>query len=342
MNAPPSSSQSADGVPLPGFVQIEPVGQCNLRCRMCPIALRQDQPAGGAPAFMDMATFRRLLDGFPSATVLQLQGLGEPMMHPRFFDMVREAAARGMEVSTNSNLTLLTPDRARECVSSGLAALHVSIDGATAATYESIRLGANFDKVLRNLDRIVAARAGLNSPTPALRIVTVLMRRNLHELADVVTMAHAHGVDSVFVQHLCHDFGDTAMPDVYRQMRSFVDAEMLDASDRERVERHFDEARRQAEHLGVKLRLPSQQTLTGDAPVRGCDWPWRGAYLSYRGETMPCCMVNTPDRISLGNMADRGVAAVWHGVAYRDFRAALMSDAPPEICRGCNLYRGRF
>jgi MoaA/NifB/PqqE/SkfB family radical SAM enzyme len=23
--------------PLPKFLQIEPVGQCNLRCRMCPI-----------------------------------------------------------------------------------------------------------------------------------------------------------------------------------------------------------------------------------------------------------------------------------------------------------------
>jgi hypothetical protein len=30
---------------LPSFVQIEPVGQCNLRCRMCPIQFRSD----GAP-----------------------------------------------------------------------------------------------------------------------------------------------------------------------------------------------------------------------------------------------------------------------------------------------------
>lgn len=42
-------------------------------------------------------------------TELQLQGLGEPMMHPRFFGMVAYAVARGVEVSTNSNLTLLTP-----------------------------------------------------------------------------------------------------------------------------------------------------------------------------------------------------------------------------------------
>jgi MoaA/NifB/PqqE/SkfB family radical SAM enzyme len=31
-------------VPLPRFVQIEPVGQCNLRCQMCPIQFRTDGP----------------------------------------------------------------------------------------------------------------------------------------------------------------------------------------------------------------------------------------------------------------------------------------------------------
>ena len=47
-------------------------------------------------------------------------------------------------------------------------------------------------------------------------------------------------------------------------------------------------------------------------PAR-CDWPWRGAYLSWQGEAMPCCMVSTPDRLSLGSAAPGGLAAVWDG-----------------------------
>ena len=73
---------------LPKFLQVEPVGQCNLRCQMCPIQFRQDGPPHGPPAFMDFDVFTRLLDQFPDLEELQLQGLGEPMMHPRFFDMV--------------------------------------------------------------------------------------------------------------------------------------------------------------------------------------------------------------------------------------------------------------
>src|SRR5215211_2247775 len=115
---------------LPTYLQVEPVGQCNLRCRMCPIQFRRDGPPHGPPAFMRFEDFVRLLDQFPGLRELQLQGLGEPMMHPRFFDMVELAASRGIKVGTNTNLTLLNSKRAGRCVSSGLAELSASLDGA--------------------------------------------------------------------------------------------------------------------------------------------------------------------------------------------------------------------
>ena len=121
---------------LPKYLQIEPVGQCNLRCQMCPIQFRKDGPPYGPPAFMAFDTFTRLIDQLPTLEELHLQGLGEPMMHPRFFDMVAYAARKGIQVTTNSNLTLLNPARAERCVTSGLAEVHASLDGASAETYE--------------------------------------------------------------------------------------------------------------------------------------------------------------------------------------------------------------
>lgn len=338
----PGRRGTAGAVPRPRFVQIEPVGQCNLRCRMCPISYRPDGQPGTPPALIDFATFARLVDGFPEMEELQLQGLGEPMMHPRFFDMVRYAAERGVSVSTNTNLTLLTPRRARLAVTSGLSALHASIDGASAATYEFIRRGANFAKVIRNLDRLIAARAELGSATPRVRIVAVAMRRNLDELAGIVELAAAHGVDTVFVQHLCHDYGESTLPEAYHSMREFVANESLLGEDPERLAAAFGAARETAARLGIDLRLPPLTDAEPRRSTRGCDWPVRGAYLSWRGDAMPCCMVSTPDRINLGNMASQGVDAVWNGSSYRSFRTALASDEPPEVCRGCALYHGTF
>ncbi|MFO0892949.1 MAG: SPASM domain-containing protein [Isosphaeraceae bacterium] len=332
-------------VALPRFLQVEPVGQCNLRCRMCPIPFRQDGPPHGPPAFMEFATFTRLLDQLPDLEELQLQGLGEPMMHPRFFDMVSHAVAKGIRVGTNTNLTLLNECRAELCVTSGLAELHASIDGATAETYERIRVRSHFDRIVSNLERLMETRARLGSTTPKVRMVVVAMRQNLREFPDLVRLAHRLTIDEVFVQHLCHDFRESTLPPQYQPMRDFVSAETLTTADQQVVHRTFDEARALAQELGVDLRLPRTSPRLhppGTPGPKRCDWPWRGAYVSYQGLAMPCCMVATPDRINFGSMAEEGVEAIWNGEDYQGFRDALSSDEPPSICKSCSVYSGTF
>jgi len=345
----PSASEAGEGraqcrsrtPPLPRFVQIEPVGQCNLRCQMCAIQFRRDGPPHGPLAFLAFDDFKRLVEGFGAIDELQLQGLGEPTMHPQFFDMVAWASARGIRVSTNSNLTLWSERRARQCVQSGLAALHVSLDAATPELYERIRHGAHFSKVIRNLRRVMAARRELQSPLHV-RVVTVLMRQNLHELPAIVRLASAEGVPELFVQYLCHDFEERSLPEEYRPMREFIHAQALDDVPRGALARAFDEARAAARQGGVMLRLPPLERCASTREAPRCDWPWRGAYISYRGDAMPCCMVGTPDRINFGNMLDEGVASVWSAAPYQRFREQLAGDEPAAICRSCSLYRGTF
>ncbi len=332
--------------PPPAFMQIEPVGQCNLRCRMCPIQFRRDGPPHGPPAFMAFEVFKRLIEQAPALRELHLQGLGEPLMHPQFFEMVEFSTARGIRVSTNTNMTLLSRARAERCVTSGLDSMHISIDGATPETYEGIRVRANFRRVLKNLLRLMDARRRLgNGRRPQVRLIMVAMRRNLHELPDVVRLAARFGISSVFVQHLCHDFAEESLPSHYRPMRDFVQSETLLEENAGRIERFFGEARRIAEKVNLDLRLPGTRPVAHDKATPGperCGWPWNGPYVSYQGLAMPCCMVSTPDRIHFGDMGEKGVESVWNNEAYRAFREKLSSDAPPEICRTCSVYLRTF
>lgn len=226
---------------------------------------------------------------------------------------------------------------------SGLARLHVSLDAADAAVYEAIRIGARLGKVLRNLGWLNEAKARLHAARPEIRLVAVAMRRNLEQLPALVRLAHELQVHSLSVQHLAHDFTESSLPQRYRPMQAFVDTETLTTEEPARVQRWFDEARAQARALGVALRLPDIARRSGG----GCDWPWRGAYIACSGEAMPCCMVATPDRKNFGSMTRDGVEAVWNNAPYRRFReqlAAAQSGAgdPPDICRGCAVYQGRF
>jgi radical SAM protein with 4Fe4S-binding SPASM domain len=264
-------------------------------------------------------------------------------MHPRFFDMVSYAANRGIRVGANSNLTLLSEARAKRCVTSGLDSLQISFDGAARATYEEIRVGASFERVGRNIEKLVNVRSRAGTRRPRLQLVVVAMRRNLKELPQLVRLAHRWSLDGVFVQQLGHEFDEPALDPRYGAIRRFVRREALAQEDSEQIDRCFAEARAVAGELAIPLRLP-RVTRSSSPPMGGrkCEWPWSGMYLSYRGDVMPCCMVATPDRLSLGNAAERGIHEVWNDEPYQTFRKRLDSEDPPDVCRSCAVYRGIF
>jgi radical SAM protein with 4Fe4S-binding SPASM domain len=309
---------------------------------MCLVSYRPR--IGRATGAFSMDLFRRLLDETPSLERLTLQGLGEPLLQPHLMEMVELATARGIEVGFNSNAMLLTRARADRLVALGLSWLHVSLDGATAATHEGIRDGADFDRITRNLRGLVAARQAAGSARPWVRVVFVAMRRNVAELPALVRRLGEWGVDELHVQGLSHDFADTDPSGAYAGIRSFAATESLAGMDPVAVADVFGRAREAADECGVALRLP----VPDAAPSRrepgrpGCTWPWDAAYVTSRGTVQPCCMVMGDDRVSMGSLADGDLAEVWHGDAYRAFRAALLTDEPPDVCRGCSLYRGTF
>ena len=325
---------------VPPEVQVEVTGACNLRCHMCLVRYRPalDRRAGS----LSLETFKALIDELPRGSTITLQGLGEPLLAPHLFEMIAHARARDCRVGFNTNATLLTRPCATRLVQAGLAWLHVSVDGATAATYEAIRDGACFEDVARNVRGLVDVKRELRATHPELSLVFVAMRRNVRELPALVRLAAEWGVGRLHVQNLSHSFSDTEPAGAYREIREFAAREALwaSAADAGTV---FAEARAVAAAHGIELRLPRTEAPVprGD-DARGCDWPWRSAYVTRRGHVQPCCMLMGGDRAVLGDLAQASFAEIWHGAAYRGFRAALETSSPPEVCRGCALYRGVF
>jgi radical SAM protein with 4Fe4S-binding SPASM domain len=182
-----------------------------------------------------------------------------------------------------------------------------------------------------------------NAERPRLSLVFVAMRRNLAELPDLVRLAAAWGIPTLRVQNLSHSFSDTDPAGAYREIREFAEAEALWQSPAPAEAALFDEARQLAATLGVALRLP-ERDVAAPGPVRGpgCDWPWRSAYVRQDGQVQPCCMLMGGDRAVLGDLASASFPVIWRGASYEAFRAALGTESPPDVCRGCSQYRGVF
>jgi len=280
---------------LPSTAQLEPVGPQS------------------APMLMSFAAFRDLLAAQPGLQELQLQGAGDPLAHPRFFDMVAYAAARGLEVTTTSPLLRLSDTRLEECLASGLARLDVA-----PTDWDYLGRGSKLRRALANLRRLALAR---RDRKPQLRVILMLQRRHLEALPELVRLVRAHGADALVFQHLWHDVSPA---------RRFVEAQSLVNQE---CEPHFAKARAAAQEVGLELALPRARSHAGP-----CEQPWRRIHIGASADALPCAKLKTAQRLTLGNARRAGVAAVWNGEAFREFRRRLASGDLPPVCRRCGIY----
>jgi radical SAM protein with 4Fe4S-binding SPASM domain len=334
-NPRPGETSSAPVGPVD--LQVEVTGSCNLSCTMCLVAYR---PRLGRSASMTLPDVVAILDDLPTVRRLTLQGLGEPLLAPDLDRIVTEATRRGIEVGFNTNGTLLTRERSERLIDAGVDWIHVSLDGATADTYATIRRGGRLEAVLANVRDLVAARQARGLRSPWVQINVVAMRANRDEVVALVRMAADLRVDRLWVQGLSHDFSDVADDVEFVAIRAHTDAQLLRDDELDDVRAS---ALAVAAELGVDLRLPAapdgQPRHVGEP---ACDWPDRGVYVNHEGSVQPCCMLMGRNRGVMGHLADQPISSMWRGTAWNDLRNALLTDAVPPMCRGCSVYRRRF
>lgn len=159
-------------------------GGCNLRCISCPRATRHElHPPTG---FMNTTTFELVLDKIlredPFVGNIQLYQWGEPLLNRQLPDILRIANSRGVQCAVSSNLNVdcdLSP-----VIEAGPAWFRVSVSG-TDGEYEKTHTGANWRRLLNNLEELSRLRATLN-PDMKTEVFYHLYRHNQGESLDRV------------------------------------------------------------------------------------------------------------------------------------------------------------
>jgi uncharacterized Fe-S cluster-containing radical SAM superfamily protein len=176
--------------------------KCNLRCRMCHFAF--DDVFYRPAEYMRPEVFERLAEqALPNAHTLILSAGNEPLTSPWFADILRIAARYQVpDLLFITNATRLTPKIAEAILDSGVTQVQISIDGSTKETYENIRRGADFDKLIKNIRYLTDLRRKRGSLLPRLQFNIVLMKSNLEELDGFVDLAESLEVDWIAARHL--------------------------------------------------------------------------------------------------------------------------------------------
>ncbi|HYC77224.1 MAG TPA: radical SAM protein [Planctomycetota bacterium] len=202
MTGPPEARPAAfDGrVPFPAFASVETTMKCNLRCPMCPPYLNGTTVNGPHMESEDFERVAHVL--FPFVDRFQPTVSGEPLMTRGLDRMLALAERYGVRCDVYTNGTLLD-DRRIALLLPSLAQLSVSFDGATTETFEHLRAGASYDRVLAGLARVVGAAARLPADErPLVGLSVTLMARNAPELPEIVEIAGRFGLDYVDVRHV--------------------------------------------------------------------------------------------------------------------------------------------
>jgi radical SAM protein with 4Fe4S-binding SPASM domain len=268
-----------------------------------------------------------MVDHLPKLKRIDLTGIGESLMNREFFQIVEFLKARGLYVTLNDNFTLMTEKAARQIVELQVDQIFLSLDGATKQTYEQIRIGANFDKVISNTRSLIQIKRDMKKKCPEVKVNTVVCLTNHHELPRIIELAHDMGIGMVqFVNVIT--FANTMDLDTERAKRD--------------VQQSFNEALQRARELGVRVKIE----LFDKLPVQGCDFPWRRNFVTYDGYVHPCCYTTqtgdrkAQNRRSFGNLLEHPFQNIWNRQVYSVFRRKMQEGILPSACEHCPKYFG--
>jgi MoaA/NifB/PqqE/SkfB family radical SAM enzyme len=88
---------------------------------------------------------------------LRYTGCGEPLLHPRLFEMLEVAVqGAGCQVSLTTNGTLLGEQAVERLLATGVDAVDISLDAFTPETYAKIRVKGDLAATRANVLRLIA------------------------------------------------------------------------------------------------------------------------------------------------------------------------------------------
>jgi len=297
----------------PKRIILELTNKCNLRCIMC----AQNHIAFDHTVLtLDMV--KKVAPFLKTAEEVTLFGYGEPLLNSYFKDIfayVRQFSSLKTYLLTNG---ILLSNYVEFLIKNHLTYLSISIDAATEETYQKIRRGGRLSSILEALEKIQAFDQGGRFPVPYLRFIFVAMKKNIHELPDLVNVAHRYGVKEIKVEYLVAHSEDLIDQSLFfhQQLLSF-----------------FADARREADKTGLKLNLPPLigQDKSGDMLHKECNTPQDTFFLSSNGDVRACMISNE----IFGNIQSMDPESIWSGDALKRFRKEVNSKALPIDCRTC-------
>ncbi|MBN1516157.1 SPASM domain-containing protein [Candidatus Sumerlaeota bacterium] len=261
----------------PSIMNIGLTVKCNLDCIMC---FSRHLPQ----IDLDGRAIEQLLRFLPRAHTIRWNDAGEIFASSRSPEFMRMMQAYHPAISYVSTNFLLAHRWIDDIFDSGLTDISVSIDAATQETFEKIRVGGKWDRLVENLTAFRDKRRELGRETPRLTFVYVAMKSNIGEMTRFVEFAHEYDAVAVHVLKL---------------LPAPKGTEHEESPDPAEERRCYKQSLLRARELGVHL----------DHTLHSNDALWEEIRLEQDAELAPAIATPLHAAMSLGAIEDLGQAS---------------------------------
>jgi MoaA/NifB/PqqE/SkfB family radical SAM enzyme len=316
---------------------------------------------------LDIRLLEKLEPYFEPCVVGRLVGAGEPFTNKQFMEYARMFSTKLCRLACTTNGTLINGKTARSLIETQFDYLIISLDAARKETFEQIRKGASFNRVIHNIRHLVRLKKKNGSFFPIISYSMVVMNQNIQELVPLVELVHDLGGCHLNVVPMTIPF--KSLPASY--VRFYRENALCLSDNVESARKIFELADRRAKELNVNLtcnmdaifsrpapeqieintssNVPSRLTesnLNVDSeklnvvsdikPEPGyCVWPWAQFYLRKDGKVALCC--NAPTFL-YGDLHEQSLEKISNSRGIMAVRQAILEGRFPTVaCKLCYI-----
>lgn len=321
--------------PFFDWIQVEVTSHCNAECIYCPhTAYRESWQSVSMP----IERYEKLAHAFARTSLVYLQGWGEPLIHPQFFEMVQFARECGCQVGTTTNGMLVGEKVAERIVREGLSIVGFSLAGSDESQ-DKVRRHTQLKRVLQAIRLIDETKKSLGASNPQVHVAYLWLRSKITDVKELPALLEGTGVRQVVVSTL--DF--VPHPDLATEAVQARD------DDEEAFLRHMiSEVVEAGEKRGLELffRLLAPYRAPGFCTENVT----KSLFISSLGFVSPCVFKNLPitqsprigelgestlSRLRYGNIEDRSLFQIWRDKPYKAFRREHAQGRGVYSCGEC-------
>lgn len=307
----------------PRYIEVEVSTLCNLRCEMCEHTYWKEKNQ-----MMNLEQLKGIVEQFPKLQWIGLTGIGESFLNPDFMKMVDYVKSKGIYLELYDSFFLINEKFAGSLVNSGIDRMIVSIEGATAETYEKIRKGAKFNRSIENIKNIIKLKKEKKAHYPEVTFHYIVTKENAKEAIDFVDLVHkimGQEDTSIYFSSILHPF-----PEIEKMVIAVPDNLVA-------------EINLKCKQLGIKVAW-NRNVPTEKEPISKCN-EWTMPFIFVDGTVVPCCAGNESNKrdyqrkTELGNIFKTPFKEIWEGPKYQKLREMVHEGKTPPACRYCTIYK---